>query len=130
MRNQTGNLNDLKAQRDALTRRIEKLERDNAVIKDFASKVSLEAKELGISNRELAIALDPELERIINSKSTKSGDTFTGRPRRAPRQTKCYLNPHNGEKINTKGGNHRGLKAWKDEYGAAVVDGWATIVKE
>ncbi|MCF5097806.1 transcriptional regulator, partial [Pseudomonas gessardii] len=24
----------------------------------------------------------------------------------------------------TKGGNHRGLKAWKEQYGAATVDSW------
>jgi hypothetical protein len=29
--------------------------------------------------------------------------------------------------IKTKGGNHKGLKAWKDEYGADVVETWAVV---
>ncbi|MNS60205.1 hypothetical protein D3C72_931900 [compost metagenome] len=37
---------------------------------------------------------------------------------------KVYQNPHTGELIETKGGNHRGLKAWKEQYGAATVDSW------
>lgn len=53
----------------------------------------------------------------------------TRRPASAPKQrrarvVKVYENPHTGELIETKGGNHRGLKAWKQEYGAQTVDGW------
>lgn len=44
-------------------------------------------------------------------------------PRRA-RQVKQYKNPHNGEIIETKGGNHKLLKEWKAEYGSDVVEGW------
>jgi len=51
------------------------------------------------------------------------------RPQSAPRTrrarvVKVYENPHTGERIETKGGNHRGLKAWKQEYGAQTVDSW------
>ena len=43
---------------------------------------------------------------------------------RRPRQVKIYLNPHTGERIETKGANHSLLKAWKAEHGAEVVEGW------
>lgn len=43
---------------------------------------------------------------------------------RRARAVKVYQNPHTGELIETKGGNHRGLKAWKEQYGAATVDSW------
>ena len=43
---------------------------------------------------------------------------------RRARVVKVYENPHTGELIETKGGNHRGLKAWKQEHGAATVDSW------
>lgn len=33
-------------------------------------------------------------------------------------------NPHTGEFIETKGGNHKGLKAWKVQYGAETVESW------
>nr|WP_255263589.1 histone-like nucleoid-structuring protein, MvaT/MvaU family [Pseudomonas aegrilactucae] len=43
---------------------------------------------------------------------------------RRARVVKVYENPHTGERIETKGGNHHGLKAWKQEYGAQTVDSW------
>ncbi|WP_425929754.1 histone-like nucleoid-structuring protein, MvaT/MvaU family [Pseudomonas sp. NyZ201] len=43
---------------------------------------------------------------------------------RKPRALKVYKNPHNGEIIETKGGNHSRLKAWKSEYGAETVESW------
>ncbi len=43
---------------------------------------------------------------------------------RKPREVKIYKNPHNGELIETKGGNHRLLKQWKQEHGADVVESW------
>lgn len=44
--------------------------------------------------------------------------------KRRARVVKVYENPHTGEFIETKGGNHRGLKAWKQQYGAGEVDNW------
>jgi len=46
------------------------------------------------------------------------------RAHRRPRAVKVYENPHTGELIETKGGNHRGLKAWKLQYGRDTVEGW------
>jgi len=43
---------------------------------------------------------------------------------RRARQTKVYRNPHNGEVVETKGGNHKILKQWKEQYGADAVEGW------
>lgn len=128
MRSPIGNLNSLKAQRDALTRRIEKLEKDNEVITNLAQKIIAEAKELGISKRDLAIAIDPDLDRGRGSKADKITDQISSPGKRAPRKVKCYTNPHNGEKIETKGGNHKGIKAWKDEYGASTVESWSQYV--
>ncbi|MDH4562878.1 histone-like nucleoid-structuring protein, MvaT/MvaU family [Pseudomonas sp. BN411] len=47
----------------------------------------------------------------------------TGRKHR-PRQVKIYKNPHTGEVVETKGGNHRVLGAWKEQYGSKEVDSW------
>jgi hypothetical protein len=46
---------------------------------------------------------------------------------RKPRQMKVYKNPHTGELIETKAGNHKGLKEWKAEHGSATVESWLTI---
>ncbi|MGE8457076.1 MAG: H-NS histone, partial [Pseudomonas alloputida] len=37
-------------------------------------------------------------------------------------------NPHNGEVIETKGGNHKTLKEWKATWGGDVVESWATLL--
>ena len=51
-------------------------------------------------------------------------DFLDGNRTRAPRMVKRYKNPHTGEVIETKGGNHKGLKQWKDQYGADEVQNW------
>ncbi|VVQ15469.1 hypothetical protein PS914_05737 [Pseudomonas fluorescens] len=45
---------------------------------------------------------------------------------RKPRQVKVYKNPHTGEVVETKGGNHKTLKEWKAEHGSATVESWLT----
>ncbi|AZC51726.1 transcriptional regulator MvaT, P16 subunit, putative [Pseudomonas chlororaphis subsp. piscium] len=37
---------------------------------------------------------------------------------------KAYKNPHSGEVVQTKGGNHAVLKVWKAEYDAETVEAW------
>lgn len=44
--------------------------------------------------------------------------------RRKTRKIKVYRNPHNGEIVETRGGNHKTLRAWKDQHGAEDVDSW------
>jgi hypothetical protein len=43
---------------------------------------------------------------------------------RKPRELKRYKDPHSGEVVETKGGNHRTLKAWKQEFGGDTVESW------
>lgn len=44
--------------------------------------------------------------------------------KRKARVTKTYKNLQTGEVIETKGGNHKVLKAWKQKYGRDVVESW------
>jgi len=60
---------------------------------------------------------------ILDPKAVAKGAVSAPKTRRA-RVVKVYENPHTGELIETKGGNHRGLKAWKEQYGAKTVDSW------
>lgn len=43
---------------------------------------------------------------------------------RKPRQLKVYKNPHTGERVETKDGNHKTLKEWKSHYGSDEVENW------
>ncbi|NBA98038.1 histone-like nucleoid-structuring protein, MvaT/MvaU family [Pseudomonas sp. R5(2019)] len=61
----------------------------------------------------------------ILSPTPKTASKAAAAPKtRRARVVKVYENPHTGELIETKGGNHRGLKAWKQQYGAATVESW------
>lgn len=43
---------------------------------------------------------------------------------RAQRAVQVYENPHTGEVIETRGGNHKTLKKWREEYGRDAVKSW------
>ncbi|HGY9638131.1 TPA: histone-like nucleoid-structuring protein, MvaT/MvaU family [Pseudomonas putida] len=84
---------------------------------EFETKLRDLLAEYGFNLRHVINVLDPHASRRAAPAITEKA------PRRA-RQVKQYKNPHNGEIIETKGGNHKLLKEWKAEYGADVVEGW------
>lgn len=103
-----------------LQARLETL-KDNPKLKaemEFEEKLNALLNAYGKTLRDVKAILDPA---SVTNKLTKSvGNTG---PRKA-RQVKIYKNPHNGEIVETKGGNHRTLKEWKLQYGASTVEGW------
>ncbi|MNJ49789.1 hypothetical protein D3C77_450400 [compost metagenome] len=66
----------------------------------------------------------PQADQGVTEKlPAKTGATKSKRrPREYP--VKIYKNPHTGDVIGTRGGNHTVLKKWKSTYGGAVVEGW------
>lgn len=98
---------------------LESLKNDAGLKKEieFEEKLQGLMKTYGKSLRDIISILDPN--------AGKSGASVATAPKqRRARVVKVYQNPHTGELIETKGGNHRGLKAWKEQYGAATVDSW------
>lgn len=85
----------------------------------FETKLKELLNEYGKSLRDVISIMDLQ---GAYGKQTKSA--AAEKQARSPRKTKVYKNPNNGELIETKGGNHKGLKAWKQQYGAATVEGW------
>lgn len=71
--------------------------------------------DYNIGLRGIIALLDPQ-----SSTSTQPATRGT----RRERQTKTFKNPNTGEVIETKGGNHKTLKAWKQQYGADTVNSW------
>ncbi|WP_085600476.1 MULTISPECIES: histone-like nucleoid-structuring protein, MvaT/MvaU family [unclassified Pseudomonas] len=84
---------------------------------EFESKLRALLGEYGFSLRDVINLLDPRSARRIALNEPKAAV-------RKPRQVKVYKNPHNGEVVETKGGNHRTLKEWKSEYGSDTVESW------
>jgi hypothetical protein len=68
--------------------------------------------------RNVIDILDPQ------AKSRAAAPAVAEKAPRRPRQVKQYRNPHTDEVIETKGGNHSGLKAWKAQYGSDEVETW------
>jgi len=44
------------------------------------------------------------------------------------RKAKRYINPHNNQEIETRGGNHKILKSWKIQYGNDIVESWGSFI--
>lgn len=74
---------------------------------EFESKLRSLMGEYSKSLKEVIAILDPQA-----TVSSAKGATLEKRPRKA-RAVKVYKNPHTGELIETKGGNHRSLRPGK-----------------
>lgn len=85
---------------------------------EFETKLRALLEKYGFSLREIINILDPQAGRRAPAPAAPQKAT------RKARDVKVYKNPHNGEQIETKGGNHKLLKAWKAEYGAGEVESW------
>lgn len=96
---------------------LEALKADGALKKEieFEEKIRALMDEYGVSLRQVINILDPQ--------SSQRAPREAVAPRRA-RQLKVYKNPKTGEVVETKGGNHKVLKAWKEEFGSDEVEGW------
>lgn len=70
------------------------------------------------SLRDIINILDPDSSRPA---AFKNAETKT----RKARAVLTYVNPHDGSVVETKGGNHKTLRAWSAQYGKDVVKGWA-----
>jgi hypothetical protein len=84
---------------------------------EFETKLRNLLEHYGFSLKHIINLLDPQ----TSARST-SFEKLPGT--RKPRGLKVYKNPNTGEVIETKGGNHKTLKAWKVEHGVDVVEGW------
>ena len=84
---------------------------------EFETKLRALLAEYGYSLSNVINLLDPQAGRSAPVVESKAGT-------RKPRQLKVYKNPHTSEVIETKGGNHKGLKEWKAEYGSDTVESW------
>ncbi|UAW99322.1 H-NS histone family protein [Halopseudomonas nanhaiensis] len=105
-----------------LSQRLESLSNDEKLKKEIEFEKQLRdlMAQYGKSPREVAAILEPE-----NKASAKAPRTAGGK---RARKVKQYKNPNTGEVIETKGGNHKTLKAWKEQYGAEKVESWMSIV--
>lgn len=84
---------------------------------EFETKLRELLAKYGYSLRDVVNLLDPQAGRRAPAVQQQTGT-------RKPRQVKTYKNPHTGEVVETKGGNHKILKEWKSKHGATTVESW------
>ena len=99
---------------------LDKLKNDEGLKREieFETKLRDLLGEYNFSLRHIITLLDPQSP--SRGASKQSGEKQT----RRPRTLKIYKNPHSGETVQTKGGNHATLKSWKAEYGSQEVESW------
>lgn len=108
----------LEAQIAEHKKRLEALQDDAGLKKEieFESKLRKLMGEYSYSLRDVIALLDPEAGKTQKSAAAK--------PARRERALKRYKNPKTGEVLETKGGNNKQLRAWKEEHGAETVESW------
>lgn len=110
-------LKALEAELAAQLKQLESLKNDKALQKEieFEEKLRALMAEYNIDLRGIIALLDPHAS--TSALPVKRGT-------RRERQIKTFKNPSTGEVVETKGGNHKTLKAWKQQYGADTVNSW------
>ncbi|GAD64916.1 hypothetical protein PA6_053_00220, partial [Aquipseudomonas alcaligenes NBRC 14159] len=98
-------------------KRLEALKGDEKLKREIEFETKLRAllADYNYSLRNVIALLDPNAAKTA---------TAPVRGARRERALKRYKNPNNGEVVETKGGNHKVLKAWKEQYGAETVESW------
>ena len=106
-----------------LSEKLKSLSNDDKLKKEieFEKKLTALMEQYGKNPRDVLAILDPD-NKLAGPARTAAA------PVKRARRVKRYKNPHNGDVIETKGGNHKTLKAWKEQYGAETVESWATIL--
>ncbi|ASD20425.1 histone-like nucleoid-structuring protein, MvaT/MvaU family [Pseudomonas aeruginosa] len=97
---------------------LESLKNDSGLKKEieFEEKLTALLGQYDKSLKDVIAILDPASHRGVPVHAARGG--------RRARAIKVYKNPHTNEVVETKGGNHKVLKAWKAEYGNDSVESW------
>lgn len=110
----------LEAQLAAQLQQLDAMKNDSGLKQEieFEQKLKALLEEYGMNLRQVITLLDPSKGVSVATSGASSS------VQRKPRQVKRYKNPHSGEVVETKGGNHKVLKQWKLEHGSDTVESW------
>tara|TARA_A100001015_G_scaffold277154_1_gene336062 strand:+ start:261 stop:638 length:378 start_codon:yes stop_codon:yes gene_type:complete len=94
--------------------------KENAIIKALSNLM----KRHGCSKTDLISILQGD------SSSPAERSKISSNKTRKPRKLKVFKNPITGETVETRGGNHKVLKAWKSDHNLANIDEWLVDIKD
>lgn len=114
----------LEEQLKAVQEQLKALESSDRLKEELELKKKLEAlmEKYNVNLNDIIQILDP------NAHKNTTAQPRAKRKQRKQRKLKIYQNPNTGEVFETRGGNHKTLKAWKEEFGEEVVESW--LVRE
>lgn len=106
-----------------LQEELAKLKNDERLLGELQFKEKLETlmREYEKSAGDVIKLLSPQPDQAATRSASGAG--------RAKRKLKIYKNPNTGEVVETRGGNQKTLKAWKEEYGPETVESWLVEAK-
>ena len=109
-----------------LEKELKSIEKSAAFKKENAIKRALAnlMKRYCCSDSDLIALLQEDA-----SKGVKRGRKATATTRK-PRKLKVFKNPKTGEIVETRGGNHKVLKAWKAQYKLQNIDDWLVSTRD
>lgn len=109
-----------------LEKELKSIENSAAFKKENAIKRALTnlMKKHGCSKNDLIALLQGEGAEDIKRRKKVAATT------RKPRKLKIFKNPKTGETVETRGGNHKVLKAWKATYKLENIDDWLIGTKD
>lgn len=109
-----------------LEEELKRMEGDQRLKAELEFKEKLEAlmSEYGKKAADVIELLSPKPE---SGSSTAPATSSGGRRKR---KLKIYKNPNTGEVVETRGGNHKTLKVWKDEHGSDTVESWVVRTED
>jgi hypothetical protein len=104
---------------------LESLKNDDGLKREieFETKLRELLAEYSFSLRNVVAILDPQAA----TDARRTPGFAEPKTTRKPRQLKVYKNPHTGEVVETKGGNHKTLKEWKNQHGSDTVESWVSV---
>jgi hypothetical protein len=116
----------LEQQMAQIEKELKSIEKSTAFKRENAISRSLNSlmKKHGCSKNDLITLLQEG-----SSAPAKRGRKPATKSTRKPRMLKVYKNPTTGETVETRGGNHKVLKAWKLEYKTANIEDWVIETK-
>lgn len=109
----------LEAQLAAQLQQLDAMKNDSGLKQEieFEQKLKALLEQYGMGLRQVISILDPAKGLSVPIANASSSQ-------RKPREVKRYKHPHSGEVVETKGGNHKILKQWKQEHGSDNVESW------
>lgn len=105
---------------EKLSAELAQLEQDQALKSEleFENKVRALMKEYNKSPKDVLQILGAIDPAIAGGKTDAPAGT------RAKLPLKTYKNPHTGEVVKTRGGNHKTLNEWREKHGKDAVQSW------